>query len=117
MNRDEYLVREVMGWTRSKTFGDEWKWFAPDGWAEYALDEWNPGKSWPQTGMILEAMEEDFRIEIYRNTRQDVGVAYRVVFINWNRDVYGDSEGNDDLREAIATAAARARGWEDGNKS
>jgi len=117
MNRDQYLAQEVMGWEQRKWLGSLW-WDDPlrgEGIFEYIMlyAEWEPGESWPQTGMILEAMEKDFRIEIYRNTRKDDGVAYRVVFMNWNRDAYGGDEGGDDLREAIATAAARAKGWSD----
>jgi len=115
MGRDEYLAREIMGWTRSKTFSDEWKWFAPDGWAEYALDEWNPGKSWPQTGMIIEAMKEGFQLRVQEEIARQGKIHYYVTFIGANEH-YGTAT-EIDLREAIATAAARAKGWEDGDES
>jgi len=121
MDRDEYLAREIMGWTRSKTFSDEWKWFAPDGWAEYALDEWDPGKSWPQTGMILEEMEQDYYITILTIDRWDEwheqfnGSCHDVSFAKRGSNDYGCAVELD-MREAIATAAARAKGWKDGTE-
>jgi len=74
MGRDEYLATSVMGWEQRDWLGSLW-WddsLRKEGIYERIMlcKNWNPGKSWSQTGMILEAMEEDFRIEIYRNTRR-----------------------------------------------
>jgi len=115
MDRDEYLAREVMQWHKGNIDrADEYpgayhdsgdKWIMP-------IRDWNPGESWPQTGMLLETMEKDFYITVtqywdYNNTGSEV------VFRQWESGNCGRAK-NTSLREAIATAAARAKGWVDG---
>lgn len=109
MDRNEYLATEVMQWVKKKTFSGKWKWFDSHGWAVMALNDWNPGESWPQIGMLLKQMEEDFYITVQQyNDRVSSG--YDVTFRKWESDDYGNGM-EIDFREAIATAAARAKGW------
>ena len=110
MNRNEYLATVVMGWVKGETFSGLQVWFATGGfWRECLLNEWNPGESWPQTGMILKAMEKD-GWECSITTRAERPKC--VIFLRPAQEWMYVMVEHDDLREAIATAAARVKGWE-----
>ena len=119
MNRDEFLAREVMLWhwevhEAVPGWVERWEgWVAEDG--KWRATKWNPGKSWTQTGMILKQMEKDFFVTI-RQYDDQINQGYDVTFRKWESDDYGNAREKD-FREAIATAVARARGWNDGNES
>ena len=64
MDRNEYLAIEIMGWTKSVSFNGRHIWADEVGAGRCFVDKWNPGKSWPQTGMILKQMEKDFYMTV-----------------------------------------------------
>jgi len=113
MNRDEFLAREVMQWhweIHEAILGwvEYWEgWVASDG--KWKASKWNPGESWPQTGMVLKEMEKD-GWECSITTR--FGLPKCVIFLRPAKDWIYKMAEHDDLREAIANAAARAKGWE-----
>ena len=118
MDRDEYLAQEVTQWKYRILAYWEPNLIDKDGdiYDEYVMlkTDWHPGKSWPQTGMLLETMKEDFQLRVQEEVTRHGKVHYYVAFIGTNEHygMYGTAT-EIDFREAIATAAARARGWID----
>lgn len=127
MNRDEFLATSVMGWVFYEGFYTNW-WIHPilvpseEDSGELTLRypsskhgcetcRWSPGESWPQTGMILEEMREGFRVSVRQHSDNQ---SYIVAFREWGHDYGGAYTEGLGLREAIATAAAKAKGWTDG---
>ena len=115
MNRDEFLAIGVMGWHWEvrKLAPDSGVylegWITSDGlWNEA---KWDPGEDWSQTGLLLDAMKQDYQVEIV----QQVGFLnpreYHVVFTDIDQMSIMGTATDADLREAIATAAALAKGW------
>ena len=114
MSRDSFLATEIMQWKyRILAY---WR---PDidddgnAYDEYIMlqTDWNPGEDWHQIGMILKAMERDYQVKITQQMSFFNPLEYHVVFVGMNET----GEATEvELREAVATAAARTKGWEDG---
>ena len=111
-DRDEFLATEVLLWVADVRY-NQTKYIEslPCGGVRYRdADCWHPGEDWSQTGMILEAMEKDgwdCHLTILS------GLPRHAMFRRFGTVLEDVAEAEaDDLREAIATAAARAKGWE-----
>jgi len=111
MKRDEFLATRVMLWVADVRY-NQTKYIEslPCGGVRYRdADCWHPGEDWSQAGMILEVMAQSFQMNVFQFV--DSGEGYNVIFKARDSDVYGQAEESD-LREVIATAAARVKGWE-----
>jgi len=111
-DRDEFLATEVMLWVADVRY-NQTKYIEslPRGGVRYRdAGCWRPSKDWSQTGMILEVMEKDgwdCHLTILS------GLPRHAMFRRFGTVLEDVAEAEaDDLREAIATAVARAKGWE-----
>lgn len=121
MDRDEFLATIVMGWTKGQYWLKSGEyWFSgirfTDTYRNMGhVNDWNPGESWPQTGMLLRQVQKELKLTVYEYTGEYYSqVGYHVIFTERKFPYETLGQWIDiDLREAIATAAAKTKGWVD----